>query len=289
MALERLHPTSPSIALQTYRSVFPQLFPSLKSQFTPKSPNYNQKSSSKLDFTVFHQLRELWRWVERIIWRAVVLCATVYDVRKGWNGDEEISDSNELQGGGEGDSLWIWLSHYTYYSAYWPSTFRTSHRSTIASIHIRALILLHRPSLPIPSSTSLSVPSPSPPLPKFTRKFSPAWLKQARLVIQDYQAILSASTTFPRAGTRNEKVEEFVDLCVAVWEVNVFGGGGGQVGWVIDVCVVVFWPIGPFPPPYPFSPFLSPFPKTDLNMLKIHRFYGGQPVSHSTVQEFYDT
>jgi hypothetical protein len=35
------------------------------------------------------------------------------------------------------------------------------------------------------------------------------------------------------------KVEEFVDLCVAVWEVYVFGGGRGEVGWVIDVSVIV--------------------------------------------------
>ena len=37
------------------------------------------------------------------------------------------------------------------------------------------------------------------------------------------------------------KVEEFVDLCVAVWEVYVFGGGRGEVGWVIDVSIVVFF------------------------------------------------
>ena len=248
MALEHLHPTTPSIALQTYRSVFPHLFPSLKSQFTRESllpynnQNHKSPSSGKPDVTIFHQLRELWRWVESIIWRAVVLCARVCDVRKGWrDGDKENENEHEHGNEIEGDSLWTWLSHYTYYSAYWPSTFRTSHRSTIASIHIRALILIHRPSpslsLPSPSSTSPSpFPSPPPsPSPK-PLKNTPAWLHQTRLVIQDYQAILSVSTTFPRAGTRNEKVEEFVDLCVAVWEISVFrGGGAGKVEWVIDV------------------------------------------------------
>ena len=251
MALEHLHPTSPSTALKTYCSVLPHLFPSLKTQFTHKSllPTLNHQhhklSSSILDFTVFHQLRELWRWVERIIWRAVVLCANLYDVRKGWKEDEENSTSatptsTKQQGGEEGDSLWSWLAHYTYYSAYWPSTFRTSHRSTIASIHMRALILLHRsPSLSIPSSPSSAILSPSS-LPKSLNKSPPAWLHRARQVIQDYQAILNVSTTFPRAGTRNEKVEEFVDLCVAVWEVYLFGGGAGEVGWVIDVGIIVF-------------------------------------------------
>ncbi|KAF8804168.1 hypothetical protein BYT27DRAFT_7170685 [Phlegmacium glaucopus] len=255
MALEHLHPTTPSIALKTYRSVFPHLFPFLKSQFTRESllpyhnHNPNHKSSSpsgKPDFTTFHQLRELWRWVERIIWRAVVLCARVCDVRNGWKGgDEEIENEhgNEI----EGDSLWTWLSHYTYYSAYWPPAFRTSHRSTISSIHIRALILVHRPSpsLSLPTPTPAS-PSPSlSPSPRTFKKMPPAWLHRAHLVIQNYKAILSISTTFPRAGTRNEKVEEFVDLCVAVWESSVFGGGGGgggagQVGWVIDI---LWWAI----------------------------------------------
>ena len=251
MALERLHPTSPSIALQSYCSVLLHLFPSLKSQFPHISllPNLSHQnkssssSSSKLDFTVFHQLRELWRWVERIIWRAVVLCANIYDVRKGWKGDENPNSTD--QQGEEGDSLWLWLSHYAHYSAYWPSTFRTSHRSTIASIHIRALVLLHRPSPPpslsIPSSPSSPDSLPPLPLPKSLKKKTPAWLNQARQVIQDYQAILGVSTTFPRAGTRNVKVEEFVDLCVAVWEGYVFGGGRGEVGWVIDVSNIVFF------------------------------------------------
>lgn len=283
MALEHLHPTSPSIALQTYCSVLPHLFPSLKSQFPhisllPNLSHQNHKlsssSSSKLDFTVFHQLRELWRWVERIIWRAVVLCANVYDVRKGWKGDEK-SDSTDQQGE-EGNSLWIWLSHYAHYSAYWPSTFRTSHRSTIASIHLRALILLHRPS-PSPSLSIPSTPS-SPysllplPLPKSLKKSSPVWLNQARQVIQDYQAILGVSTTFPRAGTRNVKVEEFVDLCVAVWEVYVFGGGRGEVGWVIDVSIIFF---------------STCFPSKIIQTT--YRSYGGQPALHSTPQESYDT
>jgi hypothetical protein len=241
MALERLHPTSPSIALQTYRSILPHLFPSLKSNksLLPNHNNLNPKSpSTKPDFTVFHRLRELWRWVERIIWRAVVLCATACDVTKGWNADEQNADENEQQQGRE-DSLWIWLSHYTYYSAYWPSKFRASHRSTVASIHMRALILLRRPSpsLSLPSSPSsyISLPSPKP-----LKKTLPAWLNQARLVIQDYQAILSVSTSFPPAGTCNEKVEELVDLCVAVWEIAVFAGGTGHVGWVVDVCIISF-------------------------------------------------
>ncbi|KAL0066998.1 hypothetical protein AAF712_005987 [Marasmius tenuissimus] len=55
----------------------------------------------------------------------------------------------------------------------------------------------------------------------------------ARSVIQEYRAILNVSTTFPKAGERNHKVEDFVDLCVAVWEAS--GGVGEYTGWVLDV------------------------------------------------------
>ena len=42
------------------------------------------------------------------------------------------------------------------------------------------------------------------------------------------------------------KVEEFVDLCVAVWEAYVFGGGRGEVGWVIDVCIIYIFSLPSF-------------------------------------------
>jgi len=55
----------------------------------------------------------------------------------------------------------------------------------------------------------------------------------ARRAIQDYRDILNASTRFPRAGERNDKVEELTDLCVAVWEAG--GSKSGDAAWVLDV------------------------------------------------------
>jgi len=55
----------------------------------------------------------------------------------------------------------------------------------------------------------------------------------ARRAIQDYRDILNASTRFPRAGERNDKVEELTDLCVAVWEAG--GSKSGDAPWVLDV------------------------------------------------------
>jgi len=58
-------------------------------------------------------------------------------------------------------------------------------------------------------------------------------MMEARSVINGYRDVLSATTKFPRAGTRNVAVEEFVDLCVAVWESD--GAVGDNAGWVIEV------------------------------------------------------
>ncbi|KAF8152244.1 hypothetical protein B0H34DRAFT_724464 [Crassisporium funariophilum] len=198
MANEQLHPSDPHKALKAYCSAS-CLFPSLKSEFNRKSL---PKSSGKLDFVVFFQLRELWRWVERLLWRAVVLTSRTSNIQKDHDGE---------------DSLWMWLSHYIDCSSCWPSNFRTSHRSTIASLHLRALVLRH--GTLSPSVISL--------------KKSPVWLHAARSAVQDYRAILNVSTQFPSAGQQNTKVEEFADLCVAVWEAS--GAVGEQAGWVIDI------------------------------------------------------
>ena len=52
-------------------------------------------------------------------------------------------------------------------------------------------------------------------------------------MVHEYRAILDATTKFPSAGEHNVPVEEFVDLCVAVWEAG--GAVGDQAAWVIDV------------------------------------------------------
>ncbi|TFY78584.1 hypothetical protein EWM64_g5428 [Hericium alpestre] len=62
---------------------------------------------------------------------------------------------------------------------------------------------------------------------------APAWLPAARRAVREYRDILSVCTHFPRAGERNIKVEEFVDLCVAVWVAS--GASGEHAGWVIDI------------------------------------------------------
>ncbi|KAJ7086395.1 hypothetical protein B0H15DRAFT_347574 [Mycena belliarum] len=197
MSYEKLFPSEPDQALEVYSVALPLLAMSQLELVSPASPI---GASGKLSFTSFTRFRELWRWVEYIIWRAVTISARICDVHR-----EDLRNV-----------LWTWLTHYSTCSAFWPSNFRTAHRSTISVLYIRALVL--RNASPLPPA---DVGKPPP------------WLHTARSIIQEYRAILSVSTSFPHAGQHNVKVEEFVDLCVAVWEAS--GSVGDYAGWVIDV------------------------------------------------------
>lgn len=205
MSYEKLYPLEPRRAREAYLSSLP-LFTIITSEFTLCS---STQTTGKLDFTPFFQLREMWRWVERLLWRAIVVSSRLFEVHE----DEDESNSS----GSNTESLWLWFSPYTAFSAAWPPSFRTAHRSTVSSIFLRAFVLRYR----VLSESPLYTPK------------TPAWLSQARSLAQDYRGVLSVSTKFPRAGEKNVKVEEFVDLCVAIWEAS--GGIGERAGWVIEV------------------------------------------------------
>ncbi|KAF9025079.1 hypothetical protein BDZ89DRAFT_1068592 [Hymenopellis radicata] len=194
MSNEKLFPNDLRKAAKSYSAAVP-LLTIVESETTAAvAPT----TSGKVDFAAFTRFRELWRWVERLIWRAVALASRT---------------SNVLEGE---STLWTWFGHYSTCSSYWPSNFRTGHRSAISVLYLRALIIRHGHA---PPPTRISKP--------------PLWLSVARGVVQEYRAILSVSTKFPKAGERNTKVEEFVDLCVGIWEAS--GVVGEYAGWVLDV------------------------------------------------------
>ncbi|KAF8966758.1 hypothetical protein BDZ97DRAFT_1938402 [Flammula alnicola] len=340
MALELLHPSDPRIALNAYCTALPlfsilhaelSLAPSTTTHHTSKIPY--KSSPSKPDLTLFSQLRELWRWVERLLWRAVVLSAKTCDVfiddeagvpassdttskTKTAAGSEDTtptqapnmplpsessSDVTVKQSTSKGTngatttngittngvprkqsqaerSLWTWLAHHTTYSSFWPATFRAKHRSTVCVIHLRAFVLRfggvlppsglpstsrsaspfdtsNTPSTTHPSTHTNTTTTPSPRSSTSTPPYHPqqkAWCIAALAVVQRYRAILNASTSFPRAGEKNVKVEEFAEICVALWEAGWVCGGDGDgkgaetgagnsidedlgAGWVIDI------------------------------------------------------
>ncbi|KAF7361444.1 hypothetical protein MSAN_01177500 [Mycena sanguinolenta] len=197
MSNEKLFPSEPDKALAVYSTALP-LLSMIESELVPNTAPI--ASSGKLNFTSFTRFRELWRWVETVIWRAVSVGAHICDIN--------LEDTHNV--------LWSWLAHYSTCSAYWPSNFHSAHRCTISVLYIRALVLRN-----------------GSPLPPADIGKPPPWLHTARSVIQEYRAILSVCTHFPYAGERNVKVEDFADLCVAVWEAS--GAVGDYAGWVIDV------------------------------------------------------
>ncbi|XP_006457157.1 hypothetical protein AGABI2DRAFT_123023 [Agaricus bisporus var. bisporus H97] len=255
MSYEKLYPSDPRRALRAYLTSLPLFTILTSSSFTILSSTTSnqpstattttmQPSNGKLDFTPFLQSRELWRWVERLLWRAVVLSAQLCQVHQQRNESSTTTiDANE--------SFWTWFGYYKICSSAWPASFRTAHRSTVITIFLQAFVLRYR-------SHTLSFSSSS------------NWLHDARFLVQDYRVILASSTKFPKAGERNIKVEDFVDLCVAVWEVGS-GGNGERNGWVIEM---LWWATR-----YTFNS-----PKIYRHMIRLFHLGGDTPLAIRTLK-----
>ena len=197
MSYERLSPNDLDKAFLAYAAVIP-LVTAVVNEF---QGSFSAPGNTLV--TTFPKYRELWRWVERSLRRAIVIAARLHD----------------LHGQGEDSySLWTLFDLYRACSAHWPPTFRPYLRSWVATIHSRAFVLRAR-----------IVP------PGILKTKAPRWIISARSVLQEFRSLLNVCTHFPRAGERNVLVEDFVDLCVAVWEAD--GAVGEQAGWVIDVSV----------------------------------------------------
>lgn len=204
MSLERLFPGEPKKALAAYQEAIPLMdiitAEVQNSLATSSAQNLSEIHSPSGSFVRF---RELWRWVERLLRRAIVLAAQTAD----------INSTSKSAG-----SVWSLFNLYRSCSVHWPATFRPEHRSTVATIQLRAFIL--RTQL-MPSD--------------LLKAQDPRWISTARSVLQELRTLLSVCTRFPRAGERNVRVEDFVDLCVATWEAD--GAVGEYAGWVIDVSI----------------------------------------------------
>jgi hypothetical protein len=215
MSLEKLNPTDTPKILSVYLSGTEAL-PAIESNITrplTANPRPAQSSGSgHIDNPSFARYRELWRWVECLLRRAIFAASRTCHL----NGEQETV-------------LWTLFSQYQTCSTYWPSTFRASRRSNVAVLFIRALVLRSRLTSPTPLSLHTYFRPGNSDIPLTASMI-------ARRAIQDYRDILNASTRFPRAGERNVKVEELTDLCVAVWEAS--GSKSGDAAWVMDVGIL---------------------------------------------------
>jgi hypothetical protein len=196
MCHEKLHPEDPELAIQAYATAVPLL-----NIIEFEIPRSLTASASPSSFSLY---RELWRWVERLMFRAMTLLART----------RHLDDQEAL--------IWNFFTRYESCSTHWPPTFRTSHRSIIAVLHLRALIIRFRAPYP-----------PVTPTSSLHSEKQPQWLNTARSIINEYRTILDKCTHFPKAGQRNVKVEDLVDLSVAVWEAS--GAIPDRAQWVIDV------------------------------------------------------
>jgi hypothetical protein len=199
MSQERLAPQEPEWALAVYLSAVPlinAILPEIQRSVNIPSAQIISPSSGS-----FVRFRELWRWAERTLRRAIILAAQ--------STDPTTEDMQNI-------SFWTLQGLYRACSAQWPATFKPELRSTVATLHLRAFVLRAR-----------LLPSDA------LRAKAPRWISTARSVLQELRALLSVCTHFPRAGERNVRVEDFVDICVAVWEAD--GAIGEYAGWAIDV------------------------------------------------------
>lgn len=194
MSHERLSPDDTDTALSAYSVAVPLINAVVGELQTSLHTGVTQA-------TTYARYRELWRWAERALRRAIILSARICDLSKQDEHDQ---------------SIWTLFGLYRSCSVYWPPTFRPQLRSTISTLHSRAFVLRAR----VLSSDALKAQAPR-------------WISSARSVLQEFRTLLNVCTRFPRAGERNERVEDFVDLCVAVWEAD--GANGETAGWVIDV------------------------------------------------------
>lgn len=198
MSYEKLHPSDLQGSLDVYLSAS-VLIDTLESEvprFIPSTGSPNPQASS------YTRYFELWRWVERLLWRTIVIAVRV-------STDEQ--------------TLSALFRQYFTCGSHWIPSFRPQHRSTVATLFLH-FVISQAKTAKIPSSDT----------------GTPSWLPEARSVIQEYRSVLNVSTKFPRAGERNVLVEEFVDLCVATWEAS--GAVGEHLGWLLDVRVSVCGP-----------------------------------------------
>jgi hypothetical protein len=197
MCHEKTKPGSPQDTLTIYLTAVLSI-PTLEAEIARTAPPNPAPAPAagpvRLPYTSFTRYRELWRWVERLLWRAVVLAARAYALGAP---DEPV--------------LWALLAQYQACAAHWPPTFRPAHRTAVAGLHLRALVLRARMPAVLPNPASAAaIPDGKA-----------AWVATARRVVRDARDVLSATTRFPRANERNARVEELVDLTMAVWDASV--------------------------------------------------------------------
>lgn len=144
----------------------------------------------------FPTLREAHRWVSRALCRGSVLAAREADV---------------------GVTL-RWTRTYHAIAQLWPTSFRPSQRCFMLKLYLSALhnTYIPHPSSPVAGAEWYIFPKPSTVIPRGTS--AQLWERETVAAMEQGRVLLGDVTEFPRAGSVNWRVGEFLQACVRVWE-----------------------------------------------------------------------
>lgn len=147
--------------------------------------------------SAFVNLREAHRWVARALCRGSVLVARQPDI------------SSSLR----------FVRSYHAIANLWPTSFRPSERCFMLKLYLSAL---HAAYIPHPTSNPSSsvawyvFPMPSTIIPRGT--IAQLWSREIIAAMEQGKTLLSEVTEFPKAGSINWRVVEFMQACVRLWE-----------------------------------------------------------------------
>lgn len=147
--------------------------------------------------TTFVALREAHRWVARALCRGSVLVARQPDV----------------------NSSLRFVRSYHVIANLWPTSFRPSERCFMLKLYLSALhgAYIPHPSLrPSPNIAWFVFPMPSTIIPKGT--VAQLWSREVVAAMEQGKMLLGEVTEFPKAGSINWRVVEFMQACVRLWE-----------------------------------------------------------------------
>jgi hypothetical protein len=177
-----------------------RLYSDLPSLVVPLTTSFLVKDTPAAHHSVsptFVTLREAHRWVARALCRGSVLVARQPNI------------TNSLR----------FVRSYHVIANLWPTSFRASERCFMLKLYLSALhgaYIPHPSSRPSPSTAWFVFPMPSTIIPRGT--VAQLWSREAVAAMEQGKTLLNEVTEFPKAGSINWRVVEFMQACVRLWE-----------------------------------------------------------------------
>ncbi|WVR03497.1 hypothetical protein IAU60_000488 [Kwoniella sp. DSM 27419] len=174
-------------AIASYLAVVP-LLSSLASFTLPRPTYLNAQTSQK---PVFEPYREVFRYLSTALSRATIICARA-------SSGEHMNQALALR----------MVRTYHAFSSSWPPTFRPVQRQRMLLLYLRTLgVSSERNTAEAPLLYDVGA----------TGSATAPWYKEVVEAIRQGRTLLSATTSFPRAGSMNKPVIAFTGLAVSLY------------------------------------------------------------------------